>query len=101
MCTAHSGGPDPNAWMGAEILSDARLRGLSAGVSVEGTTLRPGDDENEQVNGHAMQAKEIVRVEPMVAPATGCHYVDVLEKGAPRNESKKAASVKKQDSSAW
>jgi hypothetical protein len=41
------------------------------------------------------RAKEIVRGKPMVAPATGCHYVDVLEKAAPRNESKEAASAKK------
>jgi lipid-binding SYLF domain-containing protein len=65
------------------------------GVSAEGTTIRRGDDENEQFNGHAIKAKEIVRGEPMVAPATGCHYVDVLEKAAPRNESKEAASAKK------
>lgn len=40
---------DTDAWMRAESLSYSRSRGLFAGVSVEGTSLRPGDDANEQV----------------------------------------------------
>jgi SH3 domain-containing YSC84-like protein 1 len=86
---------DTDAWMRAEILSYSRSRGLFAGVSVEGTTLRPDDDANEQVYGHALKAKEIVRSEHMLVPATGRHFVDVLEKSAPRNESKEAASNQK------
>jgi lipid-binding SYLF domain-containing protein len=85
---------DTDAWMRAEILSYSRSRGLFAGVSVEGSTLRPDDDANEQVYGHAIKAKEIVRSEHLLVPATGRHFVDVLEKSAPRNESKEAASVK-------
>jgi lipid-binding SYLF domain-containing protein len=85
---------DTDAWMRAEILSYSRSRGLFAGVSVEGTTLRPDDEANEQIYGHAIKAKEIVRSNHMVVPATGRHFVDVLEKSAPRNESKEAASIK-------
>jgi len=83
---------DTDAWMRAELLSYSRSRGLFAGVSVEGTTLRPDDEANEQIYGHAIKAKEIVRSEHMVVPVTGRHFVDVLEKSAPRNESKEAAS---------
>ncbi len=83
---------DTDAWMRAEILSYSRSRGLFAGVSVEGTSLRPDDDANEQVYGHALKAKQIVRSEHMTVPATGRHFVEVLEKSAPRNESKEAAS---------
>jgi SH3 domain-containing YSC84-like protein 1 len=83
---------DTDAWMRAEILSYSRSRGLFAGVSVEGTTLRPDDDANEQVYGHAIKAKEIVRSEHIVVPTTGRHFVDVLEKNAPRNESEHAVS---------
>src|ERR1035438_1747880 len=54
---------DTDAWMRAEILSYSRSRGVFAGVSVEGSTLRPDDDANEQVYGHAIKAKEIVRSE--------------------------------------
>src|SRR5579859_1226663 len=83
---------DTDAWMRAEILSYSRSRGLFAGVSLEGTTLRPDDDANEQVYGHAIRAKEIVRGEHVGVPATGRHLVSVLEKSAPRNESEHAAS---------
>jgi lipid-binding SYLF domain-containing protein len=85
---------DTDAWMRAEILSYSRSRGLFAGVSLEGTTLRPDDDANEQVYGHAMKAKEIVRGVKTGVPATGRHFVSVLEKNAPHNESKEAASIK-------
>jgi Las17-binding protein actin regulator len=80
--------------MRAEILSYSRSRGLFAGVSLEGTTLRPDDDASELVYGHAVTAKEIVRGEKTHVPAAGRHCVDVLEKSAPHNESKEAASMK-------
>jgi SH3 domain-containing YSC84-like protein 1 len=82
--------------MRAEILSYSRSRGLFAGVSVEGTTLRPDDDASEQVYGRPVKAKEIVRSKHMVVPTTGRHFVDVLEKSAPHNESKEAASNRQQ-----
>jgi lipid-binding SYLF domain-containing protein len=80
--------------MRAEILSYSRSRGLFAGVSVEGTTLRPDDDANEQIYGHAITAKNIVRGEKLVVPETGRALVNALEKSAPRNESREAASNK-------
>jgi SH3 domain-containing YSC84-like protein 1 len=85
---------DTDAWMRAEILSYSRSRGLFAGISLEGTTLRPDDEASEQVYGHAIKAREIVRGEKTGVPATGRHFVDVLEKSAPHNESKEAASIK-------
>src|SRR5271168_1766607 len=74
---------DTDAWMRAEILSYSRSRGLFAGISLEGTTLRPDDDANEQVYGHAFKAKDIVRGDHVVVPETGRHFVAVLEKSAP------------------
>jgi len=85
---------DTDAWMRAEILSYSRSRGVFAGVSLEGTTLRPDDDASEQVYGHPMKAKDIVRGDHVIVPATGRHFVEVLDKSAPRNESKEAASNK-------
>ncbi|MGB2636570.1 MAG: lipid-binding SYLF domain-containing protein [Candidatus Acidiferrum sp.] len=85
---------DTDAWMRAEILSYSRSRGLFAGVSLEGTTLRPDDDANAQVYGRPIKAKEIVRGEKMLVPETGRQLVDVLEKSAPHNDSKEAASIK-------
>jgi lipid-binding SYLF domain-containing protein len=85
---------DTDAWMRAEILSYSRSRGLFAGVSVEGTTLRPDDEASEQVYGHAITAKDIVRSNKMGVPAAGRRLIAALEKSAPRNESKEAASIK-------
>ena len=83
---------DTDAWMRAEILSYSRSRGLFAGVSLEGSTLRPDDDASEQVYGRAIKAKDIVRSEKMGVPATGQHLVNVLQKSAPRNESERASN---------
>src|ERR1700692_1103124 len=50
-----------DAWMRAEILSYSRSRGVFAGVSLEGSTIRPDDDASADVYGHPMKASEIVR----------------------------------------
>src|ERR1700756_1483905 len=81
---------DTDAWMRAEILSYSRSRGLFAGVSLEGSTLRPDDDASADVYGHAIKAKDIVRSNKMGVPAAGRRLVAALEKSAPRNESKEA-----------
>jgi len=83
---------DTDAWMRAEILSYSRSRGVFAGISLEGSTIRPDDEASEQVYGHAIKAKEIVRGEHTGVPATGRNLVDVLQKSAPHNESEHAAS---------
>ena len=76
--------------MRAEILSYSRARGLFAGVSLEGTSLRPDDDANAEVYGRKLTARRIVTGSPIEVPEAGRHLVSVLEKSAPRNESKKA-----------
>ncbi len=78
--------------MRAEILSYSRSRGLCAGISLEGSTLRPDDEASEQVYGHAITAKEIVRGEHTGVPGSGRHLVNVLQKDAPRNESERASN---------
>src|SRR6202158_5423895 len=83
---------DTDAWMRAEILSYSRSRGLFAGISLEGSTLRPDDEASEQVYGHAIKAKDIVRGENMSVPGTGRHLVNVLQKSAPRNEYERASN---------
>ena len=81
-----------DASLRAEILSYSRARGLFAGVSLEGTSLRPDDDATEQVYGRRMTARDIVTGTGIDVPASGRHLVDVLEKNAPLNESKKPAT---------
>jgi lipid-binding SYLF domain-containing protein len=79
-----------DAWMRAEILSYSRARGLFAGVSLEGTTLRPDDEASADVYGHSIRAKDIVRGERTHVPESGHLLISVLDKSAPRNESKSA-----------
>ncbi len=77
-----------DATMRAEILSYSRSRGLFAGVSLSGTSLRPDNDASAQVYGQKVTARRIVTGSPMAVPASGQRLVDVLQKRAPRNESK-------------
>ena len=81
-----------DAWMRAEILSYSRSRGLFAGVSLEGSSLRPDDDASADVYGHAIKAKDIVRGKKTGVPETGRHLVNVLQKSTPRNESERASN---------
>lgn len=76
-----------DASMRAEILSYSRARGLFAGVSLDGTSLRPDNDATEEVYGRKMTARSIVTGKGISVPASGRHLVDVLQKRAPRNDS--------------
>jgi lipid-binding SYLF domain-containing protein len=83
---------DTDAWMRAEILSYSRSRGVFAGVSLEGSTIRPDNDASEQVYGRAIKAADIVRSDKMSTPQSGRHLAAVLQKSAPRNESERASN---------
>jgi lipid-binding SYLF domain-containing protein len=76
-----------DAYMRAEILSYSRSRGLFAGVSLEGSTLRPDDDATADVYGRRLTAREIVTGDSIPVPPSGRHLVAVLEKHSPRDES--------------
>ena len=76
-----------DAYMRAEILSYSRSRGLFAGVSLEGSTLRPDDDATADVYGHKFTARQIVLRGEGHVPPSGRLLVSVLEKHSPRNES--------------
>ncbi len=80
-----------DAWMRAEILSYSRSRGLFAGISLEGSTLRQDKKANARIYGRKITAREILRGNRVAIPATGRHLIRVLEKSAPRNESRETA----------
>jgi len=80
-----------DAYMRAEVLSYSRSRGLFAGISLEGSTLRPDDDATADVYGRKLTAKEIVLGGKTRTPASGRHLVAVLQKNSPRNESKESS----------
>lgn len=73
--------------MRAEILSYSRSRGLFAGVSLEGSTLRPDNGANEKVYGRRLTAKQILRQGRVSVPAAA-HLLDAeLQKASPKNRS--------------
>ena len=81
-----------DAWMRAEILSYSRSRGLFAGISLEGSTLRPDNKANARIYGRKISARAILLGHKVGIPATGRHLVRVLQTNSPRNESKQIAS---------
>src|SRR5579872_3914767 len=83
---------DTDAFMRAEVLSYSRSRGLFAGISLEGSTLRPDDDATADVYGRKLTAREIILGGRASTPESGRHLVEVLEKHSPHNESKASAS---------
>jgi lipid-binding SYLF domain-containing protein len=77
-----------DAAMKAEMLSYSRARGLFAGVSLEGTTLRPDNDANTLVYGSTLAARDIVKGSVAV-PSAAQPMVDVLNHRSPKNRSEK------------
>lgn len=83
---------DTDLWMRAEILSYSRSRGLFAGISLEGSTLRPDNKANERIYGRKITARTILLSNKVRVPRTGRHLVRVLQSNAPHNESKQVAA---------
>src|ERR1700726_3794578 len=83
---------DTDAYLRAEILSYSRSRGVFAGISLEGSTLRPDDDANEAVYHRKITARDIVLGKGVVIPVSGRHLVRVLQKNSPHNTSAKASN---------
>lgn len=78
---------DTDVVMKAEVLSYSRARGLFAGVSLEGSTLRSDGSANRKLYGRSLTAKEIVREGKVGVPASGSEWVSMLNKTSPKNES--------------
>lgn len=73
----------------AEILSYSRSRGLFAGVSLEGSTLRPDNGANKSVYGKEVPAKDIVLKEVVPSPASAKLLLATLNTKSPKNISGK------------
>ena len=82
-----SAAADTDIVMRAEILSYSRSRGLFAGVSLEGSTLRSDGSANRKLYGRSLTAKEIVREGKAGVPASGREFVSLLNKHSPKNAS--------------
>lgn len=70
--------------MRSEILSYSRTRGLFAGISLEGSTLRADNRANEKVYGRKIPARQIVLGGTGV-PASGQRMISYLNTRSPKN----------------
>lgn len=77
-------GASTDARMGAEILTYSRAKGLFAGVSLEGSTLRPDNGANKKLYHRKITAEQIVRHEKTV-PKQAQELVEVLQRASPTN----------------
>ena len=73
--------------MDAEILSYSRNKGLFAGVSLEGSTLRSDGSANRKLYGRELTAKEIIRGGKVGIPPSARELVSILDRKSPVNKS--------------
>jgi SH3 domain-containing YSC84-like protein 1 len=73
--------------MNAEILSYSRNKGLFAGVSLEGSTLRSDGSANEKLYGKKLSAKEIIRDGKVGIPGSAHQLISLLDSKSPTNKS--------------
>lgn len=76
----------------AEVLSYSRARGLFAGISLEGSTVRPDNDANERVYGRKLEAESIVLKGAVAVPAPAQKMVATLNRKSPKNLSDPASN---------
>jgi len=66
-------------------LWDSYNLGLFAGVSLDGSTLRPDNSASEKIYGRKITAREVVLEHAVGTPAAGGLLVSALQKASPRN----------------
>ncbi len=71
--------------MKAEILSYSRNKGLFAGVSLEGSTLRSDGSANQKLYGQELSARQIIRGGKVKVPPSAAELVALLNKKTPKN----------------
>jgi SH3 domain-containing YSC84-like protein 1 len=76
-----------DATMRAEILSYSRSRGAFAGVSLEGSTLRPDNDANKKLYGQEVSAEQIVLKDAVPPPSSARELLKTLTARSPKHKS--------------
>src|SRR5271163_3950774 len=76
---------DTDVTMRAEVLSYSRARGLFAGISLEGSTLRPDNDSNERIYGKRMPSKDIALHGAVPVPPAARGLTASLNQHSPKN----------------
>jgi lipid-binding SYLF domain-containing protein len=75
-----------DATMRAEILSYSRARGVFAGISLEGSTLRPDNDANRKLYGKELNAEDIVLKHAIKAPPSARQLLATLNRKSPKHK---------------
>jgi len=70
--------------MRAELLTYSRSRGAFAGISLEGSTLRPDNDANKELYGEKIAAPEIITESKVHAPEAANDLLQTLQKASPQ-----------------
>jgi SH3 domain-containing YSC84-like protein 1 len=78
--------------MRAEVLSYSRARGLFAGISLEGSTVRPDDDANERVYGKKLEAESIIFKGAVAVPPPAQKMIAYLNRKSPKNLSEPSSN---------
>jgi lipid-binding SYLF domain-containing protein len=73
--------------MRAEILSYSRARGLFAGISLAGSTIRPDNGANEKIYGRRIPAKDIALSGTIQAPPSANKLLSTLNARTPQHKS--------------
>jgi SH3 domain-containing YSC84-like protein 1 len=76
---------ETDATLRAEILSYSRARGLFAGVSLEGSTIRPDNGDNQRVYGRKIPARDIVLSGKVRVPPAAEQLISTLDARTPRH----------------
>src|ERR1700688_2810846 len=76
---------DTDATLRAEILSYSRARGLFAGVSLEGSTIRPDNGDNRRLYGRKIPAREIVLSGTIAVPPAAGQLISTLDARTPKH----------------
>ena len=85
--TGHTASAATDAAMRAEILNYSRSRGAFAGVSLEGSTLRPDNAANRNFYEKDVSAEAIVLKGEVKAPPSARLLLETLDKKSPRRKS--------------
>jgi lipid-binding SYLF domain-containing protein len=76
---------DTDVTLRAEMLTYSRARGLFAGVSLAGSTVRPDNDANERIYGKKIPSKDIVLKGAVPPPSSAKLMLETLEKHSPKH----------------
>ena len=75
---------DTDTYLRSEILSYSRARGVFAGISLEGSTLRPDNKANRDLYGRSVNVAQIIKESEVQAPSIASDLIAQLENASPK-----------------